>query len=122
MNGDLRQQTMTFGAALRDQEPIARLVQAQDALAADVEATRLLEEFQRAQADLRLKQMSGELTQEEIRNFRFLRASLGKAAPIAALVQAQRGATEFLQEVNAKLSELLGLDFASLARPASGCC
>jgi len=113
---------MTFGAALRDQEPIARLVQAQDALAADVEATRLLEEFQRAQADLRVKQMAGELTQEEIRNFRSLRASVGKAVSLGALAQAQREATEFLQEVNARLSELLGLDFASLARPASGCC
>lgn len=122
MNDHLRQQTTALGIALREHEAMVQLVQAQDALVADQEATRLLEEFQRAQVELRRKQIAGELTQEQIRQFRSLRAEVGKAAPILGLVQAQREAAELLQEVNAKVSELLGLSFASLARPASGCC
>ena len=122
MNGDLCRQTMDFGLALKAQQPFAGLAEAQLALEADAETSALLRRFKTVQASLREKQMRNALTEENIRDFRAIRTQVGNSPLIRALTEAQREAIRFLQEVNARLSELLGLDFASLARPASGCC
>ena len=100
-------------------EPIARYHRAGARLKADMQAGTLLERLSAAQADLRLRQAQGQVTLDEIRSLRALQEEVRSNPMIMEYVLAQQEALAYLPEVNQKISELLGVDFASLAGPAS---
>jgi len=109
----------TFAAKLRQSEPIAALWQARAQLNADEEAQGLLARLSERQQQLILKQESAQITQREIDDLRRLQREAEEHSTIGAYLRALQQAQLFLPAVNAALSDLLGIDFGSLARAAS---
>ncbi len=84
-------------------------------------AQRLLAELQERQVALASKQQGGgEITQDEIAALRRLQGAARSNPTIWTYLEALQQAQAFLPEINTSISELLGFDFASLARSASG--
>ena len=109
----------TFAAKLRQSEPIAALWQARAHLDADQEAQRLLARLSERQRQLIAKQQTDQITQSEIDDLRRLQRQAEEHPTIGAYLRALQQAQLFLPAVNAALSDLLGIDFGSLARAAS---
>ena len=104
---------------VRRAEPIQRYYQAKARLDADPQAGALLARFSAAQADLRFRQSRGQVAQADVNQLRALQREVQSNRAIMDYAETQQMAMAFLPEVNLEISELLGLDFASLAGPAS---
>ena len=104
---------------VRRAEPIQRYYQAKARLDADPQAGALLARFSTAQADLRFRQSRGQVAQADVNQLRALQRQVQSNRAIMDYAETQQMAMAFLPEVNQEISELLGLDFASLAGPAS---
>jgi len=102
-------------------EPFVALEEAYLHLQGDAQAADLLRRFWQAEATLRQRQANRALTQADIAAYRGLQAEAAANALIAGYEQAQQNIAAYLRDVNRDLSQLLGVDFASLAR-RSGCC
>jgi cell fate (sporulation/competence/biofilm development) regulator YlbF (YheA/YmcA/DUF963 family) len=100
-------------------EPIAAFRQAKKRLEADPNAGELLERFQSVQADLRVRQARGTITQADVTRLRMLQRAVQSNQLIVEYAEAQQAATAYLPEINQEISQLLGVDFASLAGPVS---
>lgn len=88
-------------------------------LDSDPQAHSLLERLSALQVGLRRKQVNGGVTQADIQELRALQTQVQANAAIMTYAQSQQGAVEFLREINQEISQLLGMDFASLARQSS---
>ena len=109
----------TLAAALIRVEPIAAYRRAQTQLEATPHARARLERLSAAQADLRVRQSRGTLTQSDVNNLRALQQEVRSDPVIMDYAVAQQAAIAYLPEVNQEISQLLGTDFAALAGPAS---
>jgi cell fate (sporulation/competence/biofilm development) regulator YlbF (YheA/YmcA/DUF963 family) len=121
MDEQLQQATEQLGQALRASAPIKAYLAASTNLETDAVATRLLDELAQHQAALRVKQNDGSLTQAAIDDLRALQFRVQTQPTIAAYLQAQQDVRTLLPQINYEISQLLGVDFAALARK-SGCC
>ena len=99
--------------------PIAAYRRAKARLDADPHAHALLERFSAAQADLRFKQSRGTVTQADVDHLRALQREVQSNRAIMDYAETQQAAIAYLPEVNLEISQLLGVDFGSLAGPAS---
>lgn len=108
-----------LAAALVGAAPIAAYHRAQAQLEADPQARDLLKRFSEAQAELRLRQSKGTMMQSNLDRLRTLQHAVRSNQIIMEYAESQQAAMAYLPEVNAEISQLLGLDFASLAGPAS---
>lgn len=113
--------TEALAAQLIYAEPIALYRRAQARLDADAGARALLERFSAAQADLRARsgQSEGSVTQAGVDHLRDLQRQVQTNRAIMEYAETQQAALAYLPEVNREISQLLGVDFASLAGPAS---
>ncbi len=111
--------TRRLADALKRADPIETYRDAQARLEADPQATTLLDQLAAAQADLRVRQSDGTVTQADIDYARALQSQVQANSTIMSYVEAQQGADTYLVEVNLAISQLLGIDFASLARTCS---
>jgi cell fate (sporulation/competence/biofilm development) regulator YlbF (YheA/YmcA/DUF963 family) len=100
-------------------EPLVLYHQARTQLEADRQTRDLLERFAAAQADLRVRQTRGQVTQAAVEELRALQIQVQANRVIMDYAATQQMAIAYLPEVNQEISELLGVDFASLAGPAS---
>lgn len=105
-----------LAAALNAAPPLTAYTAAETALAGDAEATALLEQFTALQRALRVQQLDGTLTQADLTAARALERQLTANITIMDYIAAQQSALAALPEVNQTISELLGFDFAQLAR------
>ena len=121
MDEQLQQATEQLGQVLRASAPIKAYLAASTDLETDAVATRLLDELAQHQAALRVKQNDGSLTQAAIDDLRALQFRVQTQPTIAAYLQAQQDVRALLPQINYEISQLLGVDFAALARK-SGCC
>ena len=103
---------MASGAFIRYQQARARLDE-------DRQANGLLEQLSQAQADLRKKQGTNGVTEAEIEALRTLQEQVQHNNLIMTFAQTQQEAVNFLREINAEISQLLGIDFASFANHAT---
>lgn len=110
-----------LAAALLNTEPLAAYRQASANLEADPDSTTLLSQFSAAQAEVRKCQGNGTITQFHLDRLRSLQRQVQANSTIMSYADAQQAALAYLPEVNLEISQLIGLDFASLAGP-SGCC
>ncbi len=101
-------------------EPFIAYQKAQAQYKADPHARELIERVSTLQADMRRKP-SGQVTQAEIQELRAVQAEVKSNDTLSAHSLAQQGAVAFLREINQEISQLLGMDFASLAKQ-SNCC
>ncbi|HLE27168.1 MAG TPA: YlbF family regulator [Anaerolineales bacterium] len=115
--------TEALAVNLRQSEPFVLYHQARDLLEADAQAQALLRQLSEAQADVRARsgQARGEVTQHDVDQLRALQRMAQANRVIMDYVRTQQFAIDYWREVNRDVSELLGVDFASLAR-RPGCC
>lgn len=99
--------------------PVAAYRQAKARLDANPDARALLERFSAAQADLRFRQSRGTVTHADVDHLRALQREVQLNRAIVDYAETQQAAIAYLPEVNLEISQLLGVDFASLAGPAS---
>lgn len=118
---ELKQATQRLGGALKNTPLLRAHTDALAKMEADARATALLDELQHAQADLRARQSNGGVTADEVARLRQLQAEAQAHPTIAAFIAAEQIAKAYLPQVNQAISDLLGIDFASLGR-VSGCC
>ncbi len=121
MDERVQQAAERLGQALRASAPMRAHVGANAALEADAEATGLLDALARRQADLRVKQNDGGLTETDLDALRTLQSRVQAQPTIAVYIQTSQGLRALLAQVNQEISRSLAVDFAGLARK-SGCC
>ena len=93
--------------------------QSQAQLESDPLARGLLERLSVLQTELRRKQTNGGVTQVEIEDLCAVQTQVQANATIMAYVQSQQEAVNFLREINQEISQLLGVDFATLAKQST---
>lgn len=108
-----------LAAAILGAEPIAVYKQAKARLDGNPEALELLERFLRTQSDLRARQSRNAVTQSDVDQLRSLQRQVQANRIIIDYAETQQTAIAYLPLVNQEISQLLGMDFASLAGPAS---
>jgi cell fate (sporulation/competence/biofilm development) regulator YlbF (YheA/YmcA/DUF963 family) len=100
-------------------EPFILYERAQIRLNADRQAKSLLEQLSTLQAKIRSGQINGGVTQKCIDQLRTLQGKVQQNQTIMEYARAQQTATDYLREINQEISQLVGMDFASLARQTS---
>lgn len=101
-------------------EVIRTYHEARARLDTDDEARSLLERLSASQAKVRAQQAEGNIVQTDVDILRTLQREVQLNAVIMMFARAQQEAVDFLPQVNSQISNLLGVDFASLAR-TGGC-
>ncbi len=121
MDERLQQATRRLGQALQASAPVRAHHDANAALEADANATSLLDAIVERQAELRVKQNDGGLTQTDIDGLREFQSRVQAQPSIVAYIQTSQDVRTLLSQVNQEITQVLGVDFARLARK-SGCC
>jgi cell fate (sporulation/competence/biofilm development) regulator YlbF (YheA/YmcA/DUF963 family) len=106
--------TRTLATALTQAEPIVAYREARARLDADPIARSVLEQVAAAQADLRVRQTRGTLTQAHLDQLRALQRQAQLNGVIMDYIAAQQSAMAYLPDVSLEISRLLGVDFGSL--------
>lgn len=119
---NLLEATSQLAENLVQSEQFYRLQEAAQKLQKDKEATALLTEFLTLQQKIRVQQQSTQIAEGDIKRLRELQNAIMSNDTIQEKELAEEYAAAFLREVNQEISNMLGVDFASLARRSSGCC
>ncbi len=101
---------------LTTSEPFLAYKNSREQMYSDPQAHALLERLSALQKEIRGKQTGGGVTQEDLKNLRAVQAEVQSNGAIIAYATSQQEAVGFLREINREISQLLGVDFASLAR------
>jgi cell fate (sporulation/competence/biofilm development) regulator YlbF (YheA/YmcA/DUF963 family) len=112
----LQTAAQTLCDSLRASELFLRYQKARSRLDADPGARDLLDRLSEAQAGVRQRQANGGVTQSDIDTLRELQSRAQDDPAVMEFSGSQQGAIYFLQEINAEITELLGINFASLAK------
>ncbi|MDZ7291583.1 MAG: YlbF family regulator [candidate division KSB1 bacterium] len=96
--------------------------QANQRLRRDATAQQLLFEYQQAQQKFQMRQSWGGVSGQAANRIVELQEQVFSNSILKDYFQAQEDLVQMLMELNALLNENLGFDFASLAKPAGGCC
>ena len=116
---DLMAATQALAENLLASEPFALYHQAYTRFNADPQARDLVQRLSQAQTDLRRKQASGGVTQVEVNQLRQLQNAVHANRIIFDYAQTQQAAVSYLRTINQEISQLIGVDFASLAKKSS---
>jgi len=123
MTENLRQRATQFAEALQATPSVRAYHAAQTELENDAATQFLLLRLQARRAEYQRKQSNGTLTEADIAAVRQLQHEVRSAPRVVAFGAAQQAMFDFVQQVSARLSEALGVDFGALAAPPrSGCC
>ncbi|MDR3573660.1 MAG: YlbF family regulator [Anaerolineaceae bacterium] len=117
----LLQATTTLAENLLQSEPFLQYHSSYKKLEEDSKASLLLQNLSKTQAELRRKQSQSKISEEELNHLRVLQQQAQSNKVILEYAEAQQAAIEYLKEINQEISNLIGIDFGSLAR-RSGCC
>lgn len=107
---------------LAQSEPFLRYKAAEGKLNADPKTLQILADLSALQQKIRQQQNSGTVPESDVKQLRELQNAVGKNEIIQDYLLTQEVVIAFLREINQEISQLLGIDFASLARRSSGCC
>ena len=118
---ELEQAVHTLNEAVKQSPPLRSYAEALAKMEADRSATGLLDELERVQTDIRVRESDSGITQADTVRLRQLQADVQAHPAIAAFLEADQEARAYLSQVNGLISDLIGIDFASLGRP-KGCC
>ena len=113
--------TQTLAENLAASEPIVRYAHAKKILNNDAASQELLAKLSAVQAGLRNLQLRSAVRQSDIDELRSLQDKAQTNPIIVDYAQAQQNAVAYLREINVEISQLIGLDFAALARRSSCC-
>ena len=116
---ELVQATESLIQNLLATEPFQAYQQSQAALNANAQAHGLLERLSTLQTEMRRKQGKGSVTQAEIEDLRAVQKQVQANEAILAYASSQETAVASLRELNQEISQLLGVDFAALAKQST---
>lgn len=119
LSPELQEATEALAFILLSAEPIVAYHQARTRFDSDPQARELIERFSAAQRDIRLRQTQGSVTQADLDRLRALQRQVQSNRVIMDYARTQEAAIAYLPQINQEISELIGVDFASLAGPAS---
>ena len=125
MNGiseKLMEATSSLAMNLAQSEPFLQFKAAEQKLKADQQAMQLLADLEEIQQKIRTQQYSNSVSESDFTRLRELQNAIGINETIQERARALENAIVFLREANQEISNLLGTDFASLARRSTGCC
>ena len=114
--------TSVLAQNLQKSEPLIQYKEAERNLQADKTAMQLLTDLSGLQQQIRSQQHNGSLSESDINRLRELQLSISTNDAIMKYNLAKQMAESLLKEVNQEISQLLGIDFASLTRRSGGCC
>ena len=117
----LYQATQSLAENLAASEPFVHYLQARHALETDPDAQSLLKDLSCIQGEIRQKQERGQVTQADIDVLRAIQQQAQSNETIMQYATMQQNAVNFLREINQEISELLGVDFARLAKQSTCC-
>jgi len=118
---DVQAATQSLAASMSSAEPFVGYWRAERTLNEDRPAQQLLHDLAAAQAEVRRRQYDNRLSEEELRHLRSLQEAVQSSSSISEHTAAQQRVIALVREVNQEISQLLGIDFGSLAKRA-GCC
>jgi cell fate (sporulation/competence/biofilm development) regulator YlbF (YheA/YmcA/DUF963 family) len=119
---ELLEATFDLAESLAEAEAIVHFISANQALNNDQNTLELVN----AATDLQRKLYDGESSGDDLNNdlnrLRDYQSQISSNAVIQEQSIARETAVAFLREINQEISQLLGMDFAALARrPGAGC-
>ncbi|MGB9585796.1 MAG: YlbF family regulator [Anaerolineales bacterium] len=100
-------------------EAFVQYQRAQIRLNSNPEAMGLLRQLSQLQAEIRKKQSNGGVTQEDIQMLRRVQQNVQNNRIIMDYARSQEEAVNFLRQINNEISQLLGVNFATLANRAT---
>jgi len=112
---------LKLGQNLTCAELFVRFRQAEHALNDDVAACGLLTALTQAQAKIRKAQANGSVIPEDLQALSDLQAQIQANPFITDYTTCKQELTAFLQGINTDISQLLGVNFAILAKHSTCC-
>ena len=100
-------------------EPFLAYQQSRVQMKSNSQAQTLIERLSALQTELRRKQTNGSVTQADIEELRVVQTQVQSNATLIAYASTQQDAVNFLREINQEISQLLGVDFAILAKQST---
>ena len=116
---ELHQATQNLIENLLASEIFLTYQQSQVTMNSDSQAHGLLERLSTLQTGLRRKESSNSVTQFDVEELRAVQTQVQANPSIMAYAQSQQDAVNFLREINQEISQLLGVDFATLAKQST---
>ncbi len=101
-------------------EPVNRYLIAKEQFTHDATAQKIMEDLSTFQKEIRQKQSNNQITQQDLEKLRSLQTNAQENEVINSYSLSQQVAIGKLREINAEISNLLGIDFASHAK--NTCC
>ena len=100
-------------------EPVNNYQFAQEQFIQDATAHKIMEDLSDLQKDIRQKQNKNQITSQDLEKLRLLQTKAQENEVINSYVLSQQEAIGKLREINEEISNLLGIDFASLAKKSN---
>lgn len=119
---NLIESSRSLGKALVDSEPYQRFVKARDNFRISDDAKQASMEYNTVLRDYQMKANYGTLTLKDEKLIEDAKKKAMSNEILKEFYESQQDLVAYYQEVNSYLSEKLKFNFASLAKPASGCC
>ncbi len=111
-----------LGAAIAATAEYRSFAEAHRDYRTDPQARQLLGQYQDTLRTVQLMQQLGNDTTAETRELEDLKKALDANQTLRRYFETQESLTTLLGEVNEFISERLGVDFAGLTKPRTGCC
>lgn len=105
---------------IKHTESINRYLIAKEEFTQDAAAQKIMGDLSTFQEKIRQKQNNNEITPQDLEKLRSLQTNAQENEVIYSYSLSQQVAVGKLREINAEISNLLGIDFASLAK--NTCC
>lgn len=118
----IQEATSNLAENLIQSEAFLKLKQAEQALNENEKATTLLNDFEKLRQKIVADQNNGNFSESDLTQFRGLQMEIAENEVIQEYNQAQESAKELLKDVNQEISQIIGVNFATLAQRSSGCC
>jgi cell fate (sporulation/competence/biofilm development) regulator YlbF (YheA/YmcA/DUF963 family) len=121
VSSELLETVSNLADNITQSEPFLRYKETQLKLKSEPGMVQLLEDFSQLQQKIRAQQFSSGISQTEINWLHRLQSEITQKETFQENESARLNAVAFLREVNQEISNLLGIDFASLTRKSGGC-
>lgn len=115
LNSYMQEATEALIGNLQASQAFVQYQLAQVRLNEDSNALGILKQLSTAQANLLQMQASGSVTRSEIEALRAIQEQVQSNPVIMDYAQTRQEAVNYLREINAEISQLLGINFASFA-------
>ena len=101
---------------IKNSKPIQQYLSAQEQFMQDVVAHKLMEDLSNTQKTIRQKQFEFQVSRQNLEELRSLQEKAQENKVISLYANSQQEAISYLRKIDMEISNLLGIDFAKLAK------